>query len=330
MSAMLMDHYDAALFDLDGVVYLGPVAVPGAVEGLAALREHGTRIGFVTNNAARSPEQVVAHLTELGIEAIGTDVVVSSQAAARLVADRVPAGSPVLVVGTAALADQVRAVGLRVAGEQEKPSAVIQGYHPELPWELINRACYAIQDGALWFGTNTDSTRPTDLGLVPGAGAQIAAVRFAVGIDPLVAGKPFSPLLEETVARLGAARPIFVGDRIDTDIDGAANVGMDSLFVFSGAHGKRDVVAAANRPTHLGLDLRALTQPAAATIVGNGGATSGDSRVRQDGAGWTIEAPRDPEGQLSALRALTALVPAGSDPTESGLAEALDSLDLLP
>ena len=326
----LMDGYDAALFDLDGVVYLGPVAVDGAVEGLAALRERGARIGFVTNNAARSPETVVEHLVALGIRAPATDVVVSSQAAARLLAARLPAGSPILVVGTEALVDQIRGVGLRQVEEGEERVAVIQGYHPDLPWKLIARACFAIHAGAPWIATNTDSTRPTDLGLVPGAGAQIAAVRRAVGIDPVVAGKPFSPLLEETIRRLDAQRPIFVGDRIDTDIDGAAAVGMESLFVFSGAHGKRDVIAADNRPTHLGRELRALVEPAAETGVEGGVAMSGPARVRRTATAWDIDAPRDPAGHLAAFRALTALVPAGSDPTEPALAAALAQLDQLP
>lgn len=330
MTDTVIDRYDAALFDLDGVVYLGPAAVPGAAEGLAALRERGTHIGFVTNNAARAPEAVVEHLGELGIDSTVADIVVSSQAGARLLAERVPAGAPVLVVGTAALAEQVRLAGLRSAVGDERPAAVIQGYHPQLPWELIDRACYAIHNGAVWVATNLDSTRPTDLGLVPGAGAQIAAVRAAVGVEPLVAGKPFSPLLNETVRRLAAQRPIFVGDRIDTDIDGAAAVGMDSLFVFSGAHGKHDVIAALNRPTHLGPDLRALLQPVAETASDGAVAVSGPARVRLSGPAFQIEAPHDPEGHLAAFRALLALVPPGADPLEPGLGAALTELDLLP
>ncbi|MDO5501117.1 MAG: HAD-IIA family hydrolase [Propionibacteriaceae bacterium] len=326
---MLIDDYDAALFDLDGVVYLGPVGIPGAAEGLAELREHGTRVGFVTNNAARSPETVVDHLVELGIAAGISDVVVSSQAGARLLAERIPAGSPVLVVGTQALVDQVTNVGLRIAEPGEQPAAVIQGYHPELPWDSINQACLAIEAGALWVATNLDSTRPTDQGLVPGAGAQIAAVHMTVGIEPIVAGKPFTPLLEETIRRLDARHPIFVGDRIDTDIDGAAAVGMESLLVFSGAHGKRDLIAAENRPTHIGWDLRALLQPAAEVLVDGASARCGRARVTGSGERWTVEVPNDADDQLDALRALAALVPAGADPQEPGLALALDSLELV-
>ncbi len=327
----LIDAYDAALFDLDGVVYLGPVAVPGAVEGLAALRDRGTRIGFVTNNAARAPQVVVDHLNELGIAAGLEDVVVSSQAGARLLADRVPAGARVLVVGTEALTEEVRRVGLTPVSSLEKPvAAVIQGYHPELPWDLINLAAYAIQAGAVWVATNPDSTRPTDLGLVPGAGAQIGALRNAVPIDPVVAGKPFTPLLVETVNRLAANRPLFVGDRIDTDIDGAAAVGMDSLLVLSGAHGKADVIAASNRPTYIGWDLRALLSPAADIAINGDSATCGESSVTRTSKGWQVTPGVGADGQLDALRALLALVAAGSDPDEPELAAALAVLDLVP
>lgn len=327
----LIDAYDAALFDLDGVVYLGPVAVPGAVDGLASLRDRGTRIGFVTNNAARAPQVVVDHLNELGIRAGIDDVVVSSQAGARLLADRVPAGSRVLVVGTEALIDEVRRVGLNPVSSVEEPvAAVIQGYHPELPWDLINQAAYAIQAGAHWVATNLDSTRPTDLGLVPGAGAQIGALRNAVPIDPLVAGKPFTPLLVETVDRLGATRPLFVGDRIDTDIDGAAAVGMDSLLVLSGAHGKADLIAAVNRPTYIGWDLRALLAPAAVVVVNEGSATCEQSSVTRTGNEWRVACGPGADGQLDALRALLALTEPGSDAEEPGLAAALAVLDRVP
>ena len=108
----LIQNYDAALFDLDGVVYLGPAPVDGAAEGLAGLREAGVRVGFVTNNAARTPRTVVEHLIGLNIEAGIDDVVTSSQAGSRLLADRVAPGAKVLVVGTDALVAEVEAVGL--------------------------------------------------------------------------------------------------------------------------------------------------------------------------------------------------------------------------
>jgi glycerol 3-phosphatase-2 len=263
-SRAVIDGYDAALFDLDGVVYLGPVAVPGAADGIAALRERGTRIGFVTNNAARPPATVAAHLVELGIPATAADVVTSAQAGAHLVLNRFGPGARVLVVGGEGVAAALGELGLvPVWSADDQPAAVLQGYGFELTWQQLNEAAVAIHRGAHWVATNTDPTRPTDRGLVPGNGAAVAAVAMAVPSTPEVAGKPYRPLLDDTVARLGASRPVFVGDRLDTDIAGAQNAGLDSMLVLSGSHGAADLLAAApsERPTHLGLDLRALLQP---------------------------------------------------------------------
>ena len=97
--AAVIDSYDAVLFDLDGVIYLGPIAVPGAVEGIAQLHDRGTKIGFVTNNAARPPASVADHLVELGISATAADIVTSAQAAAHLLVNRFGVGARILAVG---------------------------------------------------------------------------------------------------------------------------------------------------------------------------------------------------------------------------------------
>ena len=286
MSA-LIEGYDAALFDLDGVVYLGPVAVPGAAEGIAALRARGVRVGFVTNNANRPPQVVAEHLRQLDVPADTTDVVTSAQAGAQLVLARFGPGATVLAVGGAGVWEALAEVGLTgVTDAEQQPVAVLQGWGEGLTWNDLNEAAIAIQRGAHWVATNTDPTRPTDRGLVPGNGAAVAAVQAAVSAPPEVAGKPFRPLLEETVARLGAGRSIFVGDRLDTDIAGAVNAELDSLLVLTGSHGVGDLFAAApgSRPTHLGFDLRALLAPArVADLRGHGSdaeAACGDQTVR--------------------------------------------------
>ena len=269
----LIDSFDAALFDLDGVVYLGPVAVPGAAEGIGQLRERGTKVGFVTNNAARSPAVVARHLVELGIEAGPEDVVTSAQAAAHLLRSRFGAQARVLVVGGEGVTDALAEYGLTgVDSADDDPVAVMQGYAADLTWDHLIEAAIAINRGAYWVATNTDPTRPTDRGLVPGNGAAVAAVRMAVQVDPEVAGKPYRPLLDDTVARLGASRPIFVGDRLDTDVAGAIAAGLDSLLVLSGSHGALELLAAGPgcRPTHLGNDLRALLEPARTVIEEDG------------------------------------------------------------
>lgn len=262
--SVLVDHHDAALFDLDGVVYLGPVAVPGAAEGIAELRRRGCTVGFVTNNAARSPRVVAEHLVELGIQAAAADVVTSAQAAAHLLQGRFGRGARILVVGGEGVLDALAESGLEpVRSADDDPVAVIQGFGLALAWQELNEAAIAINRGAAWVATNDDPTRPTDRGLVPGNGAALAAVQMAVSARPEVAGKPYRPLLDDTVARLGATKPIFVGDRLDTDIAGARNAGLVSLLVLSGSHGPADLLRApsGSRPDHLGQDLNALLQP---------------------------------------------------------------------
>lgn len=328
----LVDAYDAALFDLDGVIYLGPIAIGGVPEALSELRATGVHVGFVTNNAARTPATVAAHLEDLGITATATDVVNSTQATVRMLQADLPAGTRVLVVGTEALADQLREGGFDpVHSLEDDPVAVVQGYHPALEWHQLELGALAIQSGAHWYATNPDMTRPTERGILPGCGAQVAVVRACVDVDPKVAGKPFRPLLDETVLRLGADHPIFVGDRLDTDIMGANAVGMDSLFVFTGAHGKKDLLEAEPfaRPTHIGWGVAALLHAAHAVEVrDNGGRVHCGEQVIQlkDDKASLVTEPRDVEDQLDGLRALLhAVWELGA---EAG--DAISQLDLIP
>lgn len=326
-----IDAYDAALFDLDGVVYLGPEPVDHAADSLARLRESGVRLGFVTNNAGRSPEVVVQHLNELDIECHLEDVVTSAQAIAQLMAAELPEGATVLVCGAQALANEMTAVGFKLATDYtDAPEAVVQGYDPKMTWPRLDDACFAIQRGARWFASNTDSNRPTNLGLVPGAGTQIDAVRVAVDVDPTIAGKPYPPLLLETVKRMNSARPVFVGDRLDTDIEGANNVGMDSILVFTGAHGKYDLAGAIpeQRPTAIGYDLRSLLAPERTAawqgdkaVCGQASATLAQGQVQLSGPLSSVDE------QLDALWALVQLT--WRDPQLDATA-ALESLDQLP
>lgn len=314
MSA-LIDGYDTAMFDLDGVVYLGPVAIPGAVEGMAALRERGVRACYVTNNAARPVETVAEHLSELGFPATVDDVVTSAQAAVALMREELPAGTRVLVAGTRNLVDMVAEAGFTVVDSAEDaPGAVVQGYDPVMTWPRLDQAAYAVQDGARWYACNTDSTRPTTRGLVPGAGVAVYAVQVTTRTEPIVTGKPFRPLMAEALRRSGARRALFVGDRLDTDIAGANTVGIDSCLVFTGVHGKHDLCAAepAQRPTHIAWDLPALTGPARVAVAGADGVRCGDALASAPGGVARVEGDLSTvEGQLDALWALTQLVWAG-------------------
>ncbi|ALN15774.1 HAD-IIA family hydrolase [Acidipropionibacterium acidipropionici] len=331
MTEAVIDAYDAALFDLDGVIYLGPEAIPAAPATVEALLGRGIQVGFVTNNAARSTEVVAEQLNGMGIPVTRADVVSSAEAIAQLVAEQLPAGSPVLVAGAQALIDEVAGHGLRpVSSADDGPVAVIQGYDPQMTWPRLDECCIAIQRGARWYVSNPDSTRPTDRGLVPGAGAQMAVVATSVTGEPVMAGKPHRPLLDATVARLGCHRPIFVGDRLDTDILGANRAGMDSLLVLTGAHGGHDLLDAEPqfRPTRIARDLSGLLEPERRAVVEGGRAVCGHAEAQEvDGVVRITSAiGGDLDGQLDALAAVLALVWEGA---ARGEHDELDRLDLV-
>jgi glycerol 3-phosphatase-2 len=308
MSDRLADAHDVAFFDLDGVVYRGPDAVPGAVEGIEALHGSGTRVIFVTNNASRSAQQVADHLTELGFPATTDDLITSAQVAASVLAERLPAGSRILVAGSRSLAELMSGLGfIVVESADDAPDAVIQGYDPQMTWPRLNEAALAVQRGATWYATNSDSTLPTNRGILPGLGAMLNVVGNTVPFRPTIFGKPHRPMLDYAHAKAGAERPIFVGDRLDTDVEGANNAGMASLLVFSGVHGKADLVAAeaAARPSAIGADLRALLQPVRELAEHGDGISCGASTARVvDGNVVLDVVPDDAEGQLDALWAL--------------------------
>ncbi len=247
----LRDAHDVLLLDLDGVVYVGPDAVPGAAAALAAARTAGVRLAFVTNNANRTPDTVAAHLTELGVPATTDDVVTSAQAAATVLADQLPPGAKVLVIGGEGLRQAVRAVGLvPVAGAGDEPAAVVQGFSPDVGWTDLVEACVGVRTGVPYVATNPDLTIPTPRGIAPGNGALVAVVSRTTGVQPVVAGKPF-------------------------DIAGAHATELPSLLVLTGVHAVSALLAAppGQRPTYLAADLHGLAE-----------SQPGSSR---DGDGWT-------------------------------------------
>ncbi len=257
----LVDRYDALVVDLDGVVYRGDPAVPHAVESLSAA---GIPIQFATNNASRPPSAVGEHLRRIGLAIEDTAVATSSQAAAWVLTRHVAAGARVLAIGGPGVSDALRERGfVPVTSAADDPVAVVQGYGPAVTADDLAQAAYAVQGGALWLATNTDHTLPTASGFAPGNGALVLAVGAAVGRGPqLVAGKPGESLYLMCAERLGVepARILAIGDRLETDIEGATAAGMDSLLVLTGVHGVPDALAAplASRPTWIAGDLRAL------------------------------------------------------------------------
>ena len=312
--------YDVALLDLDGVVYVGPDAVPGVPAALDVARADGMRLGFVTNNAARTPEQVAEHLTALRVPATAADVITSSQAAATVVAGLLGAGGRVLPVGGPGVAAALRAAGLVVVDTAEdRPDAVVQGYGAGVGWAQLAEAVVAVRNGARHVATNADATIPSPRGPLPGNGAMVGVVRDVTGQTPLVTGKPDPAMHAECVRRTGARRPLVVGDRLDTDIEGARRAGADSLLVLSGVTDPGLLLAAApdRRPDLLSADAAGLLTPHPSVATEGPAWTCGEWTVRLAEGGDALElagaavpgpgAPADggarPDG-LEALRAL--------------------------
>lgn len=259
--ARLVDAYDSVLFDLDGVVYLGAKAIEHAVESINRLKAEGFKIGFVTNNSSRRPEVIADQLKGFGINANPKEIIGSARAGAKMLAERIPAGSKVLVVGGDGLRSEVTALGFEVVElASENPEAVIQGFSPDVGWKQLAEAAYAIQRGAIWLATNQDWTIPRENGIAPGNGTLVSAVHTAVGILPDFAGKPFPPIYQSAIEQLDIKNPLFVGDRLDTDIKGAVGFGMDSACVLTGVATAKELIGAKvdERPDFIIQDLREL------------------------------------------------------------------------
>ncbi|WP_083527957.1 HAD-IIA family hydrolase [Curtobacterium ammoniigenes] len=258
-----LEGVDVLLADLDGVVYRGRNAIPHAVEALTAAAD-GARVGYITNNASRRPEDVAAHLSGYGLTVGADDVVTSSQAGVRLLADLVPHGATVLVVGGVGLTTIVEDAGFRVTDSADAgPAAVIQGFSPEIGWKQLAEASFALASDIPWVATNMDWSIPVERGIAPGNGTLVAAVHNAVGRMPVVAGKPERAIFDTAVERFGGDRRLFIGDRLDTDIKGANAAGIDSALVLTGIDQPKQVLAAdeRSRPTYVLRDLRGLSEP---------------------------------------------------------------------
>jgi glycerol-1-phosphatase len=325
-SESLDSAYDVALLDLDGTVYLAGAAIPGAPEALRKAAAAGMRLAYVTNNASRTPAAIATLLVGFGVSATPRDVVTSAQAAARMLAERLPAGAAVLAIGGTSLRMALRERGLRpVSTAAERPQAVVQGYSPNIAYSLLEEGGLAVAAGALFLATNADLTLPTRRGTQPGNGAFIRVIATATGVQPQVAGKPQPPLQHESVLRTGAKHPLVVGDRLDTDIEGANGVGLDSLLVFTGVTSPAEAVLAPGpqRPTYLAENLTGLLEPHPAVTGQDGAHTCGGWTARLDGDRLELDGAGT---RIDGLRALCAAAWSGDGVTADSARSAVQRL----
>jgi HAD superfamily hydrolase (TIGR01457 family) len=258
---MLAERYDCILFDLDGVLYRGEAAVPSAPPTLAELRRRSVRPIFLTNNSSLTPFQVAEKLRRIGIEAEPGEVVTSALATAELLAER--GGGRAFVIGQDGVREALSDAGITIVdGDPEEADLVVVGYDGGATYGSLKRASLLVQRGARLVATNADGSYPAADGLWPGAGALLAVITTTTGAEPEIVGKPFAPLFEAGRRRGGGGRPLVVGDRLDTDIEGAARLGWDSMLVLTGVSGREDVDRLGIVPTVIAEDVSGLLEPA--------------------------------------------------------------------
>jgi glycerol 3-phosphatase-2 len=255
---MIVDRYDAFLFDLDGVLYRGSSPVPHASASLARLRALGRGVAFVTNNSGRPPSQVAERLRAVGVDASPDEVETSALTTASILASR--GVGRVFVVGEAGLIEALTEAGVEVvAGEPDAVDVVVVGWDREADYAKLRTASVLVQRGAALIATNPDPSFPAADGTAwPGAGALLAAIETTTGVRGEVIGKPFPPVLRAALERAGGGRPLLVGDRLDTDIAGAVGLGWHSMLVLTGISTRQDLQSSRVRPTFVADDLRAL------------------------------------------------------------------------
>ena len=259
---MIADAYDAFLFDLDGVLYRGDDAVQGAPETIRSLRSLGKGMAFVTNNSARTPRAVVDHLRSVEIEAAPEEVVTSALVTAELVGER--GLRTAYVIGGEGLRSALAARGLQILdGEPREADVVVVGWDRGITYDALRIASVLIEDGAAFVASNADASFPAADGHAwPGAGATVAAIETTTSVRAEVVGKPHPPLLQAARRAAGDGRPLLVGDRLDTDIAGAAGLGWDSALVLTGISTREEADAGSIRPTYVVDDLRGLVDEA--------------------------------------------------------------------
>ena len=237
----LLRRYDQAILDLDGCVWVGEQPTPGAVDAIAALRDAGKSVAFVTNNPRRATEDYVQKLWAIGVKASIADVVTVGGAVQHLLAET-RRGMTAFVIGTEALHRHVRQAGLKILNDTDlatRADLVVVAGTDDLVYDDLRVATLALHR-ADFVATSRDPTHPMPDGLWPGTGAVLAAIEYATGRTAAIVGKPEPQLMLTAIDRLGAGNTLVVGDRLDTDVAAAAKAGLDAALVLTGGTSREE------------------------------------------------------------------------------------------
>ncbi|RDZ47016.1 HAD family hydrolase [Haloferax sp. Atlit-10N] len=228
--------YRGVVFDVDGTVVRGDEAIPGALDGLAAVDAAGLDRLFVSNNPTKAPVAYEARLRRAGIDATADEVVTSGTTTTVYLADRHP-GARTFCIGEAGFRDQLRDAGLELVRAGDDPEVVVVAIDREFDYDDLRDANSALRSGAAFYGTDPDVIIPTADGDIPGSGAIINAVAGVAERDPdAILGKPSRVAQEYVLDKLGLPpeEVLIVGDRLDTDIAFGIDAGMGTALVRTG------------------------------------------------------------------------------------------------
>jgi 4-nitrophenyl phosphatase len=252
----------ALIIDMDGVLWRGRTFLPGVTEFFAYLRKRSIPFVLATNNSTVTPHGVADRLAQIDVEIQPGEVITSSLATAAYLQTRFSEGAKIHAIGETAVRTAISEAGFELSDDSDDVQAVVIGFDREISWEKLTRAALAIQKGALFVGTNPDTSFPIEHGQAPGNGAFVTALQVTTRVDPVIIGKPEPRLFEQAARHLGLATNgiLTIGDRLETDILGAQHAGMATVLMLTGVTSPEEARTSQIKPDWILDDLPALTQ----------------------------------------------------------------------
>ena len=254
------------ILDMDGVLWRGEMPMPGLVAFFDTLRQCGISFVLATNNATKTAEQYTLKLAHMGVAVPEDQILTSAEVTAIYLSNRYPEGTTAYIIGTTGLHDAMGAKGFNIIGADDVEkgavaSLVVAGFTPYAAYKDLAMGSLLVHKGATFFGTNPDTSIPSELGPLPGAGALFAVISTATGIEPIIIGKPGPIIFEEAIRVLGSAKvdTAMVGDRLNTDIAGAKSAGLWAIMLLSGISTREDIKRSGIRPDFVFADIAELT-----------------------------------------------------------------------
>ena len=249
------------------MLWRGDTAMPGLVAFFDTLRQ--LDIGFIlaTNNATKTADEYVQKLANMGVTILAEQILTSATTTAAYLADRYPTGTAIYIIGTSSLHKTMKDQGFHIIAANEveagaKAHLVVVGFTPFLEYKELAMGSLLVHKGARFIGTNPDPSIPSEIGPLPGAGAILAAISAATGVQPFIVGKPGPTIFEEAIDRLAGSKnnTAMVGDRLSTDIAGAKDAGLSTILLLSGISSRKDIGDSGVKPDYVFSDIQQLAR----------------------------------------------------------------------